>query len=184
MLIFALTCGLQWICYPFAESTDKITPSQTGGVCTCPCCLCVLDGSVCSWTIWASVRSIVQRQQWPRNSFPSTQTTPINRQKPQHGNDRERPSAQEDEHKSNTTETIHSAVLFEVPRMQLPVKIKKRIVDNGFPGRDDYVPDRVVVQGLRGPEQPRVRLQEGKHHPGNNLEQEEPDHKAPDDNHD
>lgn len=68
--------------------------------------------------------------------------------------------------------------------MQLPVKIKKRIVDNGFPGRDDYVPDRVVVQGLRGPEQPRVRLQEGKHHPGNNLEQEEPDHKAPDDNHD
>jgi len=66
----------------------------------------------------------------------------------------------------------------------IPVKIKNRAVDNGFPGRDDNVPDRVVVQGLRGPEQPRVHLQEGKHHPGSNLKQEELDHKAPDDNHD
>ena len=46
------------------------------------------------------------------------------------------------------------------------------------------MPDRVVVHGLRGPEQPRVHLQEGKHHPGSNLKQEELDHKAPDDNHD
>ena len=66
----------------------------------------------------------------------------------------------------------------------IPVKVKNRVVHNGFPGRDDDMPDRVVIQGLRGPEKPRVCLQEGKHHPGSNLQQEELDHKAPDDNHD
>lgn len=45
------------------------------------------------------------------------------------------------------------------------------------------MPDGVVVQGFGGPEQSRICLQEGKHHPRSDFKQKELDQEAPNDNH-